>query len=245
MVGRARVHAWECGPQAGAPGTVVLLPGLGLPTYALRVAREVGRAGMRSVLLDLPGFGRHGGRAVPPDVDAVGRAAAAWVGQHVTGPVVVAGHSTAAQAALGAALLLQHDRRDTTLVMAGPTFRPAHRRWGRLLLATPAAYRRDPPTELLLALPDLVRGRVGVVAVLRSGLADAPEERIRGLTLPLVLTAGVRDSYAPAAWLQALRAAALRSPSVRLVRPEGSHNNLYTHPEQVARVLASPLAGGW
>lgn len=240
-VGDAIVHAWECGPLTAQRGTVVLLPGLGLPRYLHRVSSAVGALGLRSVLLDLPGFGRRAGSGVAPDIDEIGGAAAAWVRRHVTGPVVVAGHSTAAQAALAAGLLLQECVAPLAVVLGAPTFRPPHRRWGRLLLATPAAYRRDPPSELLIAAPDLLRGHRNVVRVLLSGMADAPEESVRGLTVPLVLTAGRLDTYAPGTWLHTLRAAALRSPSVRVVQLEGSHNNPYTRPAQVARVLCSAL----
>jgi len=234
------VHAYASDPSADrqlpAAPLVVILPGLGLPQYVFPTAEALSRRGVLCTVLDLPGFaaaGRHGSQ---PHVHDIGRVAAEWVeAQAVTGPVVVLGHSTGSQAALAAALSLQKTHTQLRLVMAGPTFTPRQRRLGPLAAATWTAYRRDSPAELMV-VPTAVRELTGVWSVLRSGMRDSPDERLQNLRVPLVLTAGEADSYAPADWLHRL-AAASGSATVTVRPLPGSHNNPYTHPEELADVV--------
>ena len=234
------VHAYASDPSADqqppAAPLVVILPGLGLPQYVFPTAEALSRRGVLCTVLDLPGFaaaGRHGSQ---PHVHDIGRVAAEWVeAQAVTGPVVVLGHSTGSQAALAAALSLQKTHTQLRLVMAGPTFTPRQRRLGPLAAATFTAYRRDSPAELMV-VPTAVRGLTGVWSVLRSGMRDRPDERLQNLRVPLVLTAGEADSYAPEDWLHRL-AAASGSATVTVRPLPGSHNNPYTHPEELADVV--------
>ncbi|MEO7234736.1 MAG: alpha/beta hydrolase [Lapillicoccus sp.] len=237
-----RVHGWVAEPTGTEQdGEVVVLPGLGLPAYTFPTALAVAALGWRCTVLDLPGFGVPGADATRPDVHAIGRAAARWVRSRPEGRLTLVGHSTAAQAALSAALDLQGDRADVSLVMAGPTFTPRQRRFLPLAGATLTAYRRDSLRETVI-LPALARGRVDVARVLRSGMRDRPDERVRGLAMPLTLTAGEADSYAPRWWLEQLATAALAAPRVEVEVLPGSHNNLFTHPERVADTIGRAAA---
>ncbi len=92
-------------------------------------------------------------------------------------------------------------------------------------------------------VPDAARGRLGVLSVLRSGMRDAPEQRLAGLCMPLTLTAGEHDAFAPLPWLATLAAAAVLCPTVRTVVLPGSHNNLSTHPGEVTKVVADAAGG--
>ncbi len=219
---------------------VVVVPGLGLPFYTLATARALVERGMSCTVLDLPGFGSDRLCSTPPNIHAIGLATARWVeAQASDRPVVLLGHSTGAQAALTAALALGAGRPFLSLVLAGTTFAPRQRGLIGLATATPSAYRHDRPDELDPA--QLVRGGSAIVAILRSGLRDAPEDRIRHLRVPVTITAGIHDSFNPVEWLDLLATSAVLAPTVRTSLLGGSHNNLFTHPDEVADLVC--LAG--
>nr|WP_269205247.1 alpha/beta hydrolase [Motilibacter aurantiacus] len=214
-----------------------MVPGLGALGYLLPTVRAVAARGGRCVLLDLPGFGSRRPRPCPPTVAGAAGALAAWARAAAPpGRLVLAGHSTGAQAALHAALLLQPDAAPQALVLAGPTVAPGQRGLLRLAARAPAAYRRDSPRELAV-LPDYLRAGGALLTLLRSAVADRPEEAIARLQAPVTVTAGRQDAFAPRAWREQLVRAA--GGPARQVELDGSHNNPFTHPAQLAEVLAT------
>ena len=229
-LGGAWVRGLELAPAAAPRGTALLLPGLGLPSYTRRAAWAVSRLGLRCVVLDVLA-GWRVGRRLPAQVDPVAAAAAAWAGRCADpGPLVLVGHSTGSQAALAAAVRLQGSR-PLAVVLAGLTFRPEHRTVRGLARGAATAYRRDSLREMVV-LRDLARVRSDVVRLVRSAQSDRPEDRVRELRAPLVLTAGEGDTFATQAWLGQVAGAAGGPASV--VRLPGSHNNVFTHPEAFA-----------
>lgn len=236
-LGGKEIHAWHAAGEDSSDTLVVLLPGLGLPAYAAPTVRATAASRAACVLLDLPGFGEPGPLGARPRIEDIGAAAAAWLRRHHRrGRLVIAGHSTGAQAALTAGLAVQGEWPEAEVVLAGPTFMPPQRRLGPLLMAAPRAYREDSLRELRV-LPAAARGGLGVWSMLRSGMRDAPERRIADLRLGVTLTAGRTDAFAPEWWLQLLRASARRAAYVRVVQTPGSHNNLFTHPGEVGAVI--------
>lgn len=231
-----QIHAWEARGSAKGP-LVVVLPGLGLPSYAAPTVRALAHRGATAVLLDLPGFGERGLLGASPNITGVGVAAAQWIRRrHHRGRLLIVGHSTGAQAALTTGLAVQQEHPDAEMVLAGPTFVPAQRRLGALIRSTPRAYRDDSLRELRV-LPAVARGRLGVWTMLRSGLRDAPERRIAELRLGVTLTAGRTDAFAPSWWLDLLAASARRAAYADVVVNPGSHNNLFTHPFELAETI--------
>jgi pimeloyl-ACP methyl ester carboxylesterase len=225
---------------------VVILPGLGLPFYTLPTARALSARGLDCEVLDLPGFGSARPRPTRPNIHAIGLAAAGWLRARASDrPVVVLGHSTGSQAALTTALALAGERRAYSLVMAGPTFPPEQRRILPLAAVTPFAYRADGPRELDPA--EVGRGRTGIVEMLHSGMRDDPERRIAALRAPLTVTSGFHDAFAPASWLDALATSAVSAAGTRTSLLGGSHNNLFTHPDELADLvcLAASDAVDW
>lgn len=235
-VGLSTVRSLVAG-EPDADGHVVLVPGLGALGYLLPTVRAIAAFGLRCSLLDLPGFGSRRPRPAAPTVGGVARTTAAWIlAQPSYRRVVVMGHSTGAQAALLANLWLPDVLAPAAVVLAGPTFAPAHRRLARLLLTAPAAYRRDSPRELVV-VPDFLRAGPDVLTLLRSALLDRPEDNVAAVQSPLVLTAGRHDSFCRGEWLWTLARSAARAPSVRTTVLPGSHNNPYTHPRALASLV--------
>lgn len=236
---------------AGSP-TVFIAPGLGFPRYLLGFALALHRSGSRVVLVDQLAW-RGPRPRVRPTMEGLGAAGAQVV--RLLGsaspamtdsgtdpaPVIVFGHSTGAQVALEAVLRLPPTRPPLRLVMAGPTFQPSHRRLGRMALAALTAYREDNPRELAV-LRDLAKVRLDIVQLVDSARRHRPEDRVGGLRVPLTLTAGTNDSFAPLPWLQTLAAAS--GSGGRVVRVPGSHNNPFTHPDEVAAVVLGTDTGG-
>jgi pimeloyl-ACP methyl ester carboxylesterase len=238
---RHLVHAFLSRPVADSGflpdgSCAVFVPGLGLPQYLRPTVEHLTERGVFCVVLDLPGFRAPGRHGCPPDVDSLGTTVAEWVTAHpMSGPLILVGHSTGAQAALAAAIRLQDSARQLALVMAGPTFQPEHRRLLPLAAAVIPAYRRESLGELVQT-PTLLRNAAGVAAVVKSAMRDAPDRRLPQLRVPLVLTAGEADTFAPERWLRSLAACAGTSTTTVRVLP-GSHNNPFTYPKELSAVV--------
>lgn len=244
FVASPRVHAGQVvshREEAAVHPHVVIVSGLGLTHYLRRLLAELRRRGAVATVLDVPGYGSAGAQRTAPEIGGVADAAADWVRHRraeLGRPLILVGHSTGAQAALRAALQVQHWRDDASVVLAGPTFAPGQRSLGRLLLRAPVAYRHDPPWELD-PVQLLRAGPRDLLALIRSGQRDRPELRIRELCLPVTLTAGAHDALAPRGWLELLRSNAIASPRAHVVVLGGSHNNPWTHAAQLASVVLS------
>jgi len=215
---------------------VVVVPGLGLTAYLRPLVRALELRGVRATVLDVPGH-HHRRTTTPPTVQAIARATAdALAARPPSERLLLLGHSTGAQAALQAALLVQGRRPVSGVVLAGPTVAPTQRRLDLLALTSGMAYRRDSPRELVV-LPEVLRARLRLLTLLRSAIADRPERHVAALRSPLLLTAGRADSFSPPWWLEVLATGATRSPSVQVARLPGSHNNPYTHARALAELV--------
>lgn len=208
---------------------LVVVPGLGALGYLVPLARACA-AWTRVHLLDLPGFGHPLTARLPADLDTLARVLTAWLATVPTGPVVLLGHSTGAQAAARAA----HDR-VSLLVLAGATFPPSARRPGPLVARVARTLPHEQPGQLPAVLPYYRRGRRRLPSLLASALLDAPEQAVTALTPPLLVLRGQDDHLCDQAWAATLAACA---PRARVVTLPGAHNAPYTLPELTSRVLA-------
>lgn len=217
---------WDAGVRSlesgGAPGdpAAVLVPGLGALGYLLDT--WAGCAGWaRSFLVDVPGFGHDRRYRCAAEIPAIAAAVQRWI-DVVPGdePVVLAGHSTGAQAALRVAA--RAPDRVRALVLMGPTFPPRQRRFSGLLRGFASSAVHEPPGLQPVTVPYYARGgAVEVARFLRSAQRDEPERTITGVRCPTLLVRGEHDAFAPAEWLDRL-AAACPSPA-RTVTVPGAH----------------------
>jgi len=235
------IRSLETGPDQA--DRVVVVPGLDFVGYLMPLARELAQRGIACSVLDVPGFGSRLPLVSDATVPGIAEAVGDWLLTQPPGRVLLAGHSTGAQNALRAALMVQDSRDLEALLLAGPTFVPAQRRLRRLALATTTAYRRDTPGQLVV-LRDLVRGRADVGRLILDGMKDTPEDSLCHLRAPVLLTSGRHDSFAPQPWLATLRSAAVGSPwPARVVQLPGSHNNPYTHANLLAMLIETVWNG--
>ncbi|MDR6862821.1 alpha/beta fold hydrolase [Phycicoccus sp. 3266] len=238
VVDEGAVRAVEYAPRGQSRALVCLLPGLSLTDYVAPTARALAVRGLHCAVLDLPGLARPA-RVTEAHPARAGEWAAAWLRTRpVDLPLVLMGHSTGALAALAAATTTTTP--PSLLVLAGPVFVPAHRRLSRLALAAPTAYRRESPREVPAALR-LLRHAGRTASLVRSAVHLRPEDLVAGVTTPLVLTAGTADAMAPWHWLEHLHDRATAAPRRRVVVLPGSHNNLFTHPGEVADLVVAGL----
>ena len=205
------------------------MPGLGLDGRSLK---DVAALIPLSVVL-LPGMGL--GRPVPT-LDALAERLLTELGE---GPVVLLGHSQSCQIVVAAA---ERDARVVGVVLVGPTTDPRLRsalgltwRW----LATAIG-------EPWWQVPRIVAqwwstGPRAMVALWRGAAPDRIDERIRRLTVPVVVVRGRRDRLCANDWAQHLASVA---PQGRLFELPGvAHMAVQTAPAEVAGIVRQLGAG--
>ncbi|HET9647145.1 MAG TPA: diacylglycerol kinase family protein [Microlunatus sp.] len=230
VVDERPVRSLSAGRRLDLP-EVVLLPGMGAPGYLAPLTRAIS-GWTQATVLDLPGWRAGRARGCPPTLTGVAVATARWLETTDREQVILFGHSTGAQSALGTALLMPE--RVAGVVIAGPTFDPPARKLPVLLERLPAALRREPFGEIGVVAPSyLASGGVHFVSFLRTALADRPEDIITKLAMPVLVLTGQHDGLAPPLWAQHL--ADLASASC-IVLP-GSHNAPYPYPAETDAAL--------
>ncbi|MFF8033624.1 alpha/beta fold hydrolase [Streptomyces sp. NPDC016626] len=237
-VGRATVRSLGT-PRLDEPhAPVVLVPGLGAPGYLLRTLEHCARSGPAR-LLDVPGFGGPSGPVCPETLGALADTVARWLATVPPEPVVLAGHSTGAQAALHAAVRVPG--RVRALVLLAPTFPPHLRRLRPLLGAFARTAVRDDPAVVPVVLPSYLKaGPRRLLNCIRSAQADAPEDVLPAVTCPVTVVSGEDDALCPPDWADRLTR---RARSGRAVRVPGAHAFPHPHPAVTADLLASARAG--
>jgi pimeloyl-ACP methyl ester carboxylesterase len=230
-----QVRSLEAGWEHTSGPVVAVVPGLGALGY-LKDTVDACAAWARTFLLDVPGFGRRGPQGCPPEVPAIAETVSAWLAQVAGGPVVLAGHSTGAQAALHVAAA--HPDRVSALVLLGPTFPPEQRVLSGLARGFTRNSRHEPPGLFQATAPYYLRGGPRALArFVRSAQRDEPEHVITGVRCPVLLARGEHDAFAPQPWLDRLAAAA---PDGRSTTVPGAH----TFPFRQGRLTADLIRRG-
>lgn len=174
-----QVRSLEAGWEHTSGPLVAVVPGLGALGY-LMGAVDASAAWARTFLLDVPGFGHRGPQERPPEIPAIAETVSAWLTRVADGPVVLAGRSTGAQAALHVAAA--HPDRVSALVLLRPASPPEQRVLSGLARGFAHNSRHEPSGLWRVTLPYHLRG--GPRALTRfiwSAQHDEPERVTTGV----------------------------------------------------------------
>ena len=217
-------------PRADQP-ELVLVPGLGALGYLLPLVRACA-SWTRVHLLDVPGFGHPRTADRPAALADVARDVTAWLDAVPRSPVLLVGHSTGAPAAVHVALA--RPQRVAALALAAPTFPPEARRWRPLAARVLRTMPHESPGLIAATAPQYLRGRRGVLTLLRTAMDDAVDTLVPALGCPVTVVRGARDAVCPEHWAAAL---AGRAPHGHGVTVPGAHNFPFNAPLPTSRAL--------
>ena len=217
-MGHVFVSKGPAGPTPARPA-VVLIHGIGVSHRYLRRLHGLLAETFDTCSIDLPGFG-----ATPRPGHALSVADHAT---YILGALeqlgvlefVLVGHSMGSQFAVEAAL--QQPRRISQVVLMGPVVDPKR----RTVLQQALALGRDSfffesPSSNALVFTDYLRcGPTWFLKTLRVMMEYPTEERISGVTAPVLVLRGAKDPVASADWCRRLAA---RAGQATLVEIEAS-----------------------
>lgn len=232
---RRRVRVVTAGVRRDGVPELAIVPGLGALGYLLPTVRACS-SWTRVHLLDVPGFGRRETAGCPASLASVADTVTAWLRASGTGPIALMGHSTGAQAALRAAA--QAPGRVDCLILAGPSFAPDSRRLAPLARRIARTLPYESSGEIAATLPEYLRGRTGVVTLLRTAMDDDPEALVPLIAARIVVLRGRHDAVSDAGWAAQLAEGARHGWLITL---PGAHNFCFTHPRATSSVLRAVL----
>ena len=218
QLGSRPVRALRAGAPHAAVPELVLVPGLNV----LDCLRPIGRlcsAWTRVHLLDVPGFGHRRTSRSPSALTDVADVIAEWLTATNLPRAVLLGHSTGAQAAIRAARAAPGHAE--AVVLAGPTFPSAARRWWPLAARVARTLPYEALGEVRAAFPEFLRGRSRVLTFLRTAMSDAPERLVGDLACPVVIMRGVHDALVDGQWAVRLGAEARDCAGIPVPGPPG------------------------
>ncbi|TDL45317.1 alpha/beta fold hydrolase [Microbacterium oleivorans] len=187
--------------------TILLVHGIGMShRYLRRLHTELART-ESVVSIDLPGFGGTPKPGEDLDVPAMAAAIAGLLDRLGLQDVVAVGHSMGSQWVVE--LAIQRPDLITHVVAMGPVVDDRHRTAFAQARALALDTFGETPRANWLVLSDYVRcGIPWYTRQLRHMLAYPLEDRVRLLSLPLLVLRGARDPVAGGAWCRRLAAAA-------------------------------------
>jgi 2-hydroxy-6-oxonona-2,4-dienedioate hydrolase len=214
---------------------VVLLHGIGVSSrYMIPLAHEL--APHHDVrVLDLPGFGRSHKPRRALDIGGMVAVLEGWIEACGLDRTVLFGNSFGCQ--LAVAYATEYPSRVDRLVLQGPTMDSQARSWHQLI----GRWLRDMPREPPSLLPVLFRdfldcGARRIIASLHYAFHDAIEEKVSGLSMPILVVRGKGDTLSPRRWVDELTTDA---PQARLIEIEGAHALNFSHAPELAAIITA------
>jgi pimeloyl-ACP methyl ester carboxylesterase len=211
-------------PRDGVP-EVVAVPGLAVANYLQPAVCELG-AWTRAHLVELPGFSGSGEPPHPLDVPQFADAVVQWLTGSDLDRVVLVGHSSGTQ--VTARVAARRPQSVRAPVLASPTMDPRFRSMRRILLAWRRNHELEPRSLDEQHTPE--RQRAGLRRVrhaLRVHLADALEDVVPLVRVPVLVLHGDRDQLCTEEWARQLSELA---PDGRFCTVPGAHSFTWTAP---------------
>lgn len=190
----------------------------------------------RVYALDLPGFGK----SYKPDkaftIGQLADAIAAWMDAEGVGRASLLANSFGCQVV--AEFCLRHRDRAELVVLQAPTVNRAERTFFKQLLRQLQNAVRE-RHRFCLAL-DIVRdhaaaGTLRVIDTIKAALADAIEEKLPFLDLPVLVVVGERDCIVPVEWAREL--VSLLPQGWLAVIPGAAHAINWSSPELLVQAI--------
>lgn len=214
------------GDQRHGVPEVVAVPGLAVANYLEPALRTLG-AWTRAHLVELPGFAGSGEPPHPMDVPQFADALEEWLDASALDRVVLVGHSSGTQVA--ARVAARRPPAVRALVLASPTIDPRFRSMRQVLLAWRRNRRLEPDSLDEQHTPERERAGLRRVGhVLRVHLADALEDVVPQVPVPVLVLHGDQDRLCTPEWARQLSEAA---PDGRFGAVPGAHSFVWTAPE--------------
>lgn len=229
-------------PPGAVGPTVVLVHGIGMSHRYLSRLHEELAASTRVVSVDLPGFAGLPKPARDLSVERMGRALAEIIATLGEDRIVLLGHSMGVQWAVEAAS--HRPELIATVVAIGPVTDERHRTVGAQARALALDCLGETPVINSIVFTDYLRcGIPWYLNQLRHMLAYPTEQRIRLLTMPVLVMRGGDDPVAGREWCRRLRDAAQVS---RLVEIPGHHHVVqHSAPRAVAAAILFHTQAAW
>lgn len=237
-----RVHVRVSAPVDGVL-PVVHLHGFAISgTYLMPTARRLAERGRPGIVPDLPGYGRSEPWGRTLGIPALGEVVLGLLDALGLGRVVLLGNSMGCPVALEVAHVAPE--RVDRIVLASPAGGMYNQPLVRGLWQLGRDAGRESPAMARVAVPDYLR--FGPVSTLRlfSELVRFPSlERLVRVPVPALAVIGSRDPMMPPPW-RVLEVARLAPEHVTLAVIGGAaHAMNFSHPGELAHVVASWLDG--
>ncbi len=237
----AEVVAYDTGPAAPVEApAVLLLHGIGMSHLTWAEVQPALRHRVRTIALDLPGFGRAGKPARGFGVPDFAQAAGAALDRLGISRWIAVGHSMGCQVAVE--LAVRRTRQAAGLVLVGPVVDSTR----RALLTQARDLARDalrePAGVDLRMLTDYLKGGPRWFLQSLGPMLDYPiETRLGQAGCPVTVVRGARDPIAREAWCRRLAAAASSGAEVVTV-PGGAHVVPLTAPDAIQQAVGRLVA---
>ncbi|MET0296052.1 MAG: alpha/beta hydrolase [Microbacterium sp.] len=225
--------------RGAGPHTLLLVHGIGMGRRVFDDLVERVGPGIRTVVVDLPGYGDSPEPARTPSIERMADTVAALIRERLRGDVTVLGHSMGSQVAVEVAA--RHPRLVDRVVLVAPTVNPRERTAARQLLRLAQDLAVESPRVLLRGGREYLRAGPNLRRKMRAMLAHRPELAFPRVAAPTLVLRGEQDYVSPRVWCAQV---ADDIPDARLVEiPGHGHETMIRDAAPAARLIREFVRG--